>query len=114
MSSGRTSNAPAPPPSAPAAASVVSAKPTRDPKLISSTRLVYPAAARQANIQGTVSVSANIDENGNVVSVKALSGPMLLRQAAVESVTQWRYSPALVDGKPTPSQVTLNVDFRLN
>jgi protein TonB len=114
MSAGRTSNAPAPPPSAPAAASVVSAKPTRDPKLISSTRLVYPAAARQANIQGTVSVSASIDENGNVVTGKALSGPMLLRQAAVESVTQWRYSPALVDGKPTPSQVTVNVDFRLN
>jgi TonB family protein len=114
MSAGRTSNAPVPPPSAPAPAPVVAAKPTRDPKLISSTRLVYPAGARQSNIQGTVTVSANIDENGKVVSVKALSGPMLLRQAAVESVGQWRFSPALVDGKPIPSQITLNVDFRLN
>ena len=114
MSAGRTSNAPAPPSSAPGPPPVVVAKPTRDPKLISSTRLVYPATARQSNIQGSVTVSANIDENGKVVSAKALSGPMLLRQAAVESVTQWRYSPGLVDGKPTPAQVTVSVDFRLN
>ena len=86
----------------------------RDPKLISSARLVYPAAARQSNIQGTVTVSANIDENGKVVSAKALSGPILLRQAAVDSVKQWKYSPGLVDGKPAPSQVTVNVEFRLN
>jgi TonB family protein len=114
MSAGRTSNAPAPPPSAPAPAPVVAAKTTRDPKLISSPRLAYPTAARQANIQGSVTVSASIDENGKVVSAKALSGPMLLRQAAVESVSQWKYSPGLVEGKPAPSQVTVNVDFRLN
>jgi TonB family protein len=114
MSAGRTPTAPAPPSSAPALASVVAAKTNRDPKLISSSRLVYPSAARQSNIQGNVTVTANIDEKGNVVSAKALSGPMLLRQAAVESVNQWKYSPALVDGKPTPSQVTLSVEFRLN
>ena len=114
MSSGRTSSAPAPPPSAPAPAPVAAAKTTRDPKLISSPRLAYPTAARQANIQGSVTVSASIDENGKVVNAKALSGPMLLRQAAVESVNQWKYSPGLVDGKPVPSQVTVSVDFRLN
>lgn len=114
MSAGRTPNSPAPPPSAPVPAPVVAAMPTRDPKLISSTRLAYPTAARQANIQGSVSVSASIDENGKVVSAKALSGPMLLRQAAVASVSQWRYSPGLVDGKPSPSQVTVSVEFRLN
>ena len=115
-SSGRTSNPPAPPPAAlaPVPAPAPAVKTMRDPKLISSSRPAYPMAARQANIQGTVTVSASIDENGNVVTGKALSGPMLLRQAAVESVTQWRYSPALVDGKPTPAQVTVNVEFRLN
>jgi protein TonB len=75
---------------------------------------VYPTAARQANIQGTVSVTANVDANGKVVAVRALSGPVLLRQAAEESVKQWKYSPGLVNGTPAPSQVTLNVEFRLN
>jgi periplasmic protein TonB len=116
-SAGRTSNPPAPPPFAPAPvapAPVTAAKTVRDPKLISSTRLVYPPTAKQSNIQGTVTVSANIDANGKVVSAKALSGPLLLREAAVESVKQWKYSPGLIDGKPAPSQVTVNVEFRLN
>lgn len=121
-SAGRTSAPPAPPPSAltpapavaPAPAPVVAAKAVVDPKLISSTRLVYPTAARQSNIQGSVTVSATIDEKGRVVGAKALSGPMLLRQAAEESVSQWKYSPGLVDGKPTASQVNVTVEFRLN
>jgi protein TonB len=116
-SAGRTSNPPAAPPSAlsPAALAPVSAaKTVSDPKLISSTRLVYPPTAKQSNVQGVVTVSASIDENGKVVSAKALSGPLLLRQAAADSVKQWKYSPGLLDGKPTSSQITVSVDFRLN
>jgi TonB family protein len=114
-SSGRTNNPPAPP-FAPPPAPAPSAAPrtVREPKLISSARLVYPAAARQSHVEGSVTVSANIDENGKVVGAQALSGPMLLRQAAVDSVTQWKYSPSLIDGKPAPSQVTVSVAFRLN
>jgi protein TonB len=82
--------------------------------LISSVRPVYPVTARQTNIQGAVTVIATIDANGKVIGVRALSGPLLLRQAAEDAVKQWKYSPGLVDGKPAPSQVTLSVDFRLN
>jgi TonB family protein len=110
-SAGRTSNPPAPPS---ALAPVAAVKTVTDPKLISSTRLTYPATAKQSNVQGTVTVSANIGEDGKVVSAKALSGPLLLREAAVDSVKQWKYSPGLIDGKPAPSHVTVNVDFRLN
>jgi TonB family protein len=111
-SAGRISNPPAPPPSAPAP--VPPARIVRDPKLISSVRPEYPTAARQSNIQGSVTVTANIDENGKVVSAKALNGPLLLRQAAENSVKLWKYSPGSVDGKPAPSQVTVGVDFRMN
>jgi TonB family protein len=110
-SAGRTSNPPVAPPSAPAPEPV--ARTFREPKLISSTQLVYPSAARQSNIQGSVTVSATIDANGNVIGAKALSGPLLLRQAAEGSVRQWKYSPALVDGKPATSQVSVSVEFRL-
>jgi TonB family protein len=128
-SAGRISNPPAPPApafapasSAPAAAMVPAPAPApvpavksvREPKLISSTRAIYPATARESNIQGIVTVSASIDANGKVVAAKALSGPVLLRQAAVDSVSQWKYSPGLIDGKPAPSQVSVSVEFRLN
>src|SRR5665213_233801 len=105
---GRTSNPPTPPPSEPVPAPV--ARTVRDPQLISSSRLVYPPGARQSGIQGTVTISASIDESGNVVSAKAISGPLLLREAAAESVRQWKYSPSLVGGKPAPAQVTVNVE----
>ncbi len=125
-SNGRTSNPPAPPPAAfatavlaPAAPPVAAPAPApiagiaREPKLISSVRPTYPAAAKESNIQGSVTVSANIDANGKVVGARALSGPVLLRQAAEDSVKQWKYSPSVIDGKPAASQVTVSVDFRL-
>jgi protein TonB len=111
-SAGRTSNPPAPP-AAPAPTPIPVPKILRDPEVITTMRPVYPPTARQSNIQGTVTVSASIDENGNVVSSKAVSGPILLRQAAADAVKQWKYSPRLVDGKPAPSQVTVNVEFKL-
>jgi protein TonB len=116
--SGRTS---APPP-APAAAFASANPPApaatfktmRAAQLLSSTRPVYPTAAKESSVQGTVTVSASIDAMGKVVSAAAVSGPMMLRQAAADSVKLWKYSPALVDGKPAPTQVSVNVEFRLN
>lgn len=111
-SAGRISNPPAAPPSAPAPVSAP--KIVRDATLISSTRPVYPPAAKQTKVQGNVTVSVNIDSNGKVIGATVLSGPLLLRQAAIESVQQWKYSPATTDGKPTPSQVIVNLEFKLN
>lgn len=116
-SAGRISKPPSPPPGSPAPdvpAAVSAPRTVRDPKLISSVRPEYPAAARQSSVQGSVTISASIDENGKVVSAKALNGPLLLRSAAENSVRQWKYSPGLVNGKPAPSQVTVGVEFRLN
>jgi TonB family protein len=114
-SAGRISKAPVAPPSAPVPAAPVAApKTVTAPKLISSTKPLYPSSARQSNIQGVVAVLLNIDANGKVVGAKPLSGPLLLQQSAIEAVQQWKYSPGLTDGKPTPAQVTVSLDFRLN
>jgi protein TonB len=112
-SAGPASNPLAPPIPTSAAAPVSAPKMLRDAELISSTRPVYPASAKESKVQGVVTVSAGVDENGNVVSAKAMSGPILLRQAAVDSVKQWKFSPRLVEGKPAPSQVNVGVDFKL-
>jgi TonB family protein len=108
----RAENQPAAPPSPVSAAPV--SRIVREPKLVTSTRPTYPSVARQSSTQGTVVVSAEIDAKGNVTSAAAISGPVTLRQAAIDSVKQWKYSPALIDGKPTTAQVTVNVQFRLN
>jgi len=111
----RTENQPAPPPAPPAAISAAASVQTvQEAKLISSTRPVYPPMARTSNTQGHVVIIANINEKGQVIAAKAVSGPVLLRQAAVDAVRQWKYSPALTDGKPAASQVTVGLEFRLN
>jgi TonB family protein len=112
-SAGGISNLPTPPGSATASAPVSAPSMVRDAVLISSTLPVYPASAKQSNIQGIVTISASVDENGNVIRAKAMGGPILLRQAAVDAVKLWKYSPRVVDGKPSPSQVNVGVDFKL-
>lgn len=74
----------------------------------------YTEEARQARIQGVVILEAIIDEAGLVRSVKVLKGlPMGLAESAVETVKQWKFKPATLEGKPVPVYFNLTVSFHL-
>ena len=60
-----------------------------------SVNPVYPPLARDARIWGTVVVDAVIDEHGNVVQARVLSGHPLLIDAALKAVLQWKYEPTI-------------------
>jgi TonB family protein len=83
-------------------------------KLISSVRPVYPPTARQSGIQGTVRMEVLIGKDGRVETVKVLSGPSLLIEAAREAVRQWRYVPTWLSDEPVPVLTTVDMEFRLN
>src|SRR5215469_330453 len=53
----------------------------------------YPAEARQRGVSGTVVVLVTIDEKGRVVSANPLSGPEMLREAAVKAARRWTFMP---------------------
>ena len=59
-------------------------------------------------------VDALIDAAGNVTTVKVISGPVLLQQGAIDTVRQWKYRPALLDGQAVAMHLTVTVRFRLN
>ncbi len=82
-------------------------------RLLKPTPPIYPAAARTQRISGDVQVDALIDADGNVTSTKVISGPVQLHQSAANAVKQWKYAPALLDGKPTAMHLTVTVQFRL-
>src|SRR6266571_2746467 len=82
-------------------------------KLISSIPPVYPALARNQHVSGDVRVDALIDANGRVTTMKVVSGPTLLHQAAMDALRQWKYQPASLDGKPVPMHLTVTIQFRL-
>ena len=53
-----------------------------------------------------------IGEDGEVVSLKPLSGPDVLSRAAAESLRWWRFEPYKVDGRPVSVETTLAVEFQ--
>jgi protein TonB len=82
-------------------------------KLISSVAPVYPTLAKNQHVSGNVQVDALIDANGKVTTMKVVSGPTLLHQAAMDALRQWRYQPATLDGKAVPMHLTVTLQFRL-
>ena len=75
---------------------------------------VYPPLARDARIGGTVVVDAVIDEHGNVVQARLLSGHPLLINAALKAVLQWKYEPTTLNGQPVSVELRVQVHFNLN
>jgi TonB family protein len=82
-------------------------------KLISPEAPVYPAMAKSQHVSGNVLIDALIDANGRVTTMKVVSGPALLHQAAMDALKQWKYQPATLDGKPTAMHLTVTIQFRL-
>ncbi len=60
-----------------------------------------------------VMVEVTISEKGDVVSARAMSGPSLLRDAAVSAARRWKFKPSTRDGKPVSSVSTISFNFKL-
>ena len=75
----------------------------------------YPPGAQSDRVKGIVIVAATISPAGCVVSAEVLRGvDFRLDWASLRAVAQWRYTPALVDGVPTQTVMTVTVNFNLN
>src|SRR5215467_10484962 len=72
----------------------------------------YPAAARSAHITGTVTVELVINEQGNVTSARASSGPPLLAGAAESAARGFKFTPITLDGVPVKSNRTVLFHFK--
>jgi len=73
---------------------------------------VYPAQAQAMHIEGNVILSATVGEDGSVRSLKVVSGHPMLARAAEEAVRQWRYRPALLNGKPVAMETRVTISFK--
>ena len=77
--------------------------------LLHRGQLTYPEEAIANKIEGTVVIEARLDGKGVVRDAKALSGPELLRAAALKSVLDWHYSVE----KGVPPIVEIAIEFKL-
>jgi TonB family protein len=83
----------------------------RAPKQIHYVTPVYPRAARDAGIHGTVVIEATLDRNGTVADAYVVSGVVDLNDAALAAVRQWTYTPTLLGGVPVDVLMTVTVVF---
>jgi protein TonB len=81
--------------------------------LISKTNPTYPAIARATRTAGTVVLAATISTAGRIENLQVISGPLTLRQAALDAVRTWRYRPYLLNNQPVEVETTINVIFSL-
>jgi periplasmic protein TonB len=97
----------------------VSSGPMRVPEnvamglLLSPIRPVYPQIAQNARIQGEVVLDAVISKTGLIESLQAVSGPELLRRAAIDAVQKAHYQPYRVNGENVQVSTTVTVVFRM-
>lgn len=83
-------------------------------KLVSRVVPQYPDIARRARISGTVRLLAVIGKDGRVQNLRVLEGHPMLRQAALNAVKQWVYTPTYLGGQPIEVEAGIEVNFTLN
>jgi protein TonB len=81
--------------------------------LIKKVQPVYPATAMHMHVEGSVQLMATIGKNGNITSVKTISGEPQLAKAALDAVKQWKYKPYYLNGDPVEIQTQITVNFKL-
>ncbi|HEY5884826.1 MAG TPA: energy transducer TonB [Pyrinomonadaceae bacterium] len=73
----------------------------------------YPDTARRLRMTGVVVVQVVVDETGKVIAAEVLSGPSLLKDAAVQAALRARFSPTKLSGQPVKVSGVINYKFAL-
>jgi TonB family protein len=84
------------------------------PLLIYEESPQYSPEARKAKTNGMVLVSLVVDANGNPQMVHVVRGVgMGLDERALEAVREYKFKPAMENGKPVPVQLNIEVNFKI-
>jgi TonB family protein len=75
---------------------------------------IYPPIARAARVQGAVVFEIEVGATGKIESMKVVSGPPMLQQAAIDCLKQWSFHPFEKDGIPVAATGDLSIDFTLD
>lgn len=81
------------------------------PKLIKSERATASLDDLRDFETGSVVIDAIIDAGGSVTAMKVLSGPPSLRWPALQALKNYKYQPAMQNGRPVAAHVTVKIQF---
>jgi len=84
------------------------------PVLIFSVEPEFSEEARKAKVAGNVLVNLYVGTNGNPSHVRVIRGVgMGLDEKAVEAVRQYKFKPAMENGKPVLVELNVEVNFQI-
>lgn len=84
------------------------------PQLVYKVEAEFSEEARKAKVSGNVVVGLIVDEKGNAIRVHVVRGlGMGLDEKAVEAVRQFKFKPAMENGKPVKVEVNVEVNFQI-
>jgi protein TonB len=86
------------------------------PVVITQVKPQYTADAMRAKVQGLVMVECVVLPDGTVDGariVRSLDPRFGLDQEAIAAARKWRFRPGLLNGKPVPVIVTIELSFTL-
>jgi protein TonB len=81
--------------------------------LIKKVQPEYPKKALKKHLEGTVVMQAVISQTGDIKDLKVISGDELLVASAVKAVSQWKYRPYLLQGRPVEVETHITVNYQL-
>ena len=82
-------------------------------KIVSTVQPVYPKAAKEARVEGSVIIGTVVSKDGVPEKLKVVSGPKELQRSAIEAVSHWRWEPYLLNGDPIEVETTVTVVYSL-
>jgi TonB family protein len=85
----------------------------RPPRAIDLAKPIYPPEAFNKKIEGTVELEIAIDATGKVTGARVLKSVPGLDEAALATVYQWRFEPAIKNGQPVATIARAPVSFRI-
>ncbi len=81
------------------------------PVALTKVAPAYPAAAREAGVDGTVLVQALVGKDGRVKDTRVVKSIPMLDEAAETAVRHWVFKPALSNNRPVAVWVAVPVKF---
>jgi Ca-activated chloride channel homolog len=82
-------------------------------KAVYLPRPLYPPSAKNVRATGVVTVEVLLNEEGKVISARAVDGNPFLRQAAIMAARQARFTPTVLSGKPVQVTGVITYTFTL-
>ncbi|MGH2574897.1 MAG: energy transducer TonB [Ignavibacteria bacterium] len=73
----------------------------------------YPSVAREAGIEGRVTVKVLVGTDGSVIKIGSISGPEVFHDEVRDKSSSLQFTPGLQNGKPVKVWVTVPFSFKL-